>query len=100
MANEPGCDMLLRERGAQFHNSPTVGSNMKRLLLTLFLLAAATTHATIAADWPQWRGPHRDGTSQEPGLLGQWSADGPALVWQADDVDYGYGTPAVAGDRL
>src|SRR4029077_16334520 len=34
------------------------------------------------------------------GLLDQWPTDGPRFVWQVDDVDYGYGTPAVAGDRL
>ena len=52
------------------------------------------------ADWPQWRGPHRDGISQETGLLDEWPADGPTLVWQIDDVGYGYSTPAVVGDRL
>jgi outer membrane protein assembly factor BamB len=73
---------------------------MKRTYLTLIFLSLAATQTVSAADWPQWRGPHRDGTSQETGLLDQWPTDGPKLVWQVDDVDYGYGTPAVAGDRL
>jgi outer membrane protein assembly factor BamB len=74
---------------------------MKRTLLTLSLITLIASQAAAnAADWPQWRGPHRDGISQEAGLLGEWSADGPKKVWQVDDVDYGYGTPAVAGDRL
>ncbi len=32
---------------------------------------------TTTADWPQWRGPQRDGISRETGLLKQWPAGGP-----------------------
>ena len=53
-----------------------------------------------AADWPQWRGPNRDGISRETGLLKQWPAEGPKLVWQVNDAGGGYSTPAVVGDRL
>jgi outer membrane protein assembly factor BamB len=53
-----------------------------------------------AADWPQWRGPHRDGTSKETGLLNEWPKDGPTLVWQLRDIGGGYSTPAVVGGRL
>jgi outer membrane protein assembly factor BamB len=54
----------------------------------------------IAADWAQWRGPKRDGASPETGLLKQWPAEGPKLVWQIDDAGFGFGTPAVVGDRM
>jgi outer membrane protein assembly factor BamB len=76
---------------------------IKPNLLALSFIAAATVVASPfsrAADWPQWRGPERNGVSQEAGLLGQWPADGPKLAWRIDDIDYGYGTPAVAGQRL
>lgn len=53
-----------------------------------------------AADWPQWRGPQRDGISSETGLSDQWPDAGPRLVWQANDVGWGYSTPSVVGDRL
>lgn len=53
-----------------------------------------------AADWPQWRGPHRNGVSKETGLLPQWPKVGPKLLWQLKDIGFGYSTPAVAGDRL
>jgi outer membrane protein assembly factor BamB len=66
------------------------------LALTVVLLAGLT----FAADWPQWRGPNRDGLSQETGLLQQWPADGPKLVWQKKDIGTGYSTPAVVGDRV
>jgi outer membrane protein assembly factor BamB len=56
--------------------------------------------AAGAADWPQWRGPHRDGVSQETGLLKEWPKEGPKLLWQLKDVGFGYSTPAVVGDRI
>src|SRR5688500_18147735 len=54
----------------------------------------------LAANWPQWRGPQRDGISQETGLLQEWPAEGPPLVWQVDDLGGGYSTPAVVNDRI
>ncbi|MGD9646442.1 MAG: PQQ-binding-like beta-propeller repeat protein [Pirellulales bacterium] len=53
-----------------------------------------------AADWPQWRGPERTGISPEKGLLTEWPAEGPKLVWHVKDLGDGYSTPAVVGDRL
>jgi len=60
----------------------------------------ASSSASLAADWPQWRGPHRDGISTETGLLQEWPNDGPKLLWQATDLGDGYSTPAIAGGRL
>src|SRR5215204_570977 len=54
----------------------------------------------IGADWPQWRGPQRTGISTETGLLKEWPKQGPKLLWQRDDIGDGYGTPAIAGDRV
>lgn len=53
-----------------------------------------------AADWPQWRGPNRDGISQEKGLLKDWPQEGPKLLWKLNDIGTGYSTPSVVGDRL
>ena len=53
-----------------------------------------------AADWPQWRGPLRDGVSQESGLLVEWPKEGPKLLWQVADIGNGYATPTVVGRRL
>jgi outer membrane protein assembly factor BamB len=66
----------------------------------LLLVVAVLGISSLAADWPQWRGPERDGVSKETGLLKEWPKDGPKLLWQVTDIDYGYSTPAVAGDRL
>jgi len=55
---------------------------------------------TSTSDWPQWRGPRRDGISEERGLLKQWPPQGPKLIWQVDDIGDGYSTPAVVGARI
>src|ERR687890_744824 len=56
--------------------------------------------AAAASDWPQWRGSGRDGTSREGGLLKQWPAGGPKLLWQVNDIGDGYSTPVVVRDRI
>jgi len=53
-----------------------------------------------AADWPQWRGPQRDGTSVEKGLLREWPKAGPRLLWKIKEAGSGFSTPAVVGDRI
>jgi outer membrane protein assembly factor BamB len=56
--------------------------------------------ALPAADWPQWRGPHRDGVSAESGLLKEWPAGGPKLLWKAVGLGGGYSAPSVAAGRV
>jgi len=56
--------------------------------------------ATLTTDWPQWRGPERNGISEERGLLKQWPAEGPKLLWQVNDIGDGFSTPAVVGTRI
>jgi outer membrane protein assembly factor BamB len=72
---------------------------MSTRLLALVTLGVVTLGAA-ADDWPQWRGPRRDGTSQEKGLLGHWPKEGPKLLWHAKDIGFGYSAPAVVGDRI
>ncbi|HET6883866.1 MAG TPA: PQQ-binding-like beta-propeller repeat protein [Pirellulales bacterium] len=69
-------------------------------MLALAVAFCVTGAVCLADDWPQWRGPRRDGISQEKGLLGEWPKGGPKLVWQIDDLGDGYSTPAVADGRL
>lgn len=51
-------------------------------------------------DWPQWRGPNRDGKSPETGLLKSWPAGGPPLAWRATGAGEGYSSFAATGGRL
>ncbi len=53
-----------------------------------------------AGDWPQWRGPERDGHSDETGLVDHWPADGPRLVWKAGHLGRGFSSLSIAGDRI
>ncbi len=66
--------------------------------LAVVVLLAAWPLA--AEDWPQWRGPQRDGISTETGLLREWPAAGPPLVWKASGAGDGYSSIAVSGGRL
>jgi outer membrane protein assembly factor BamB len=70
-------------------------------LLQILALGVLNAPAILhAADWPQWRGPNRDGLSQEKGLLKEWPKDGPKLVWQVKDIGAGFSTPAIVGKRI
>ncbi len=71
----------------------------KPLLTTLAALAIASS-AALAADWPTWRGPKRDGLSTETGLLTEWPAGGPPLAWKATGCGVGYSSVSVAGGRV
>ena len=62
------------------------------------LLSIATLHA--ASDWPQWQGADRTRHSKETGLLKEWPATGLPVVWTANGLGEGYGSMAVAGDRV
>src|SRR6266404_1618418 len=53
-----------------------------------------------AADWPQWRGPNRDGISSETGLLTSWPTGGPRALWKTSGLGEGYSSPAIAEGRL
>jgi len=75
----------------------------KRVVLAgvmLLFACAAQVLAQPGANWPQWRGPNRDGVSKETGLLKQWPAEGPPLVWKASGAGGGYSTVSVADGRL
>jgi outer membrane protein assembly factor BamB len=54
----------------------------------------------LAQDWPQFRGPKRDGLSADTKLLAQWPVGGPRLVWQAKGVGGGYASVSVAKDKV
>ena len=77
---------------------------MKRLIVVVAALVAFASavggQAPGAGDWPQWRGPDRNGISKETGLLAQWPKAGPPQVWATSELGAGYGSIAVRGDRI
>ena len=71
------------------------------------LLSSLTTAALFAADadWPQWRGPNRDGVATDsPKLLDVWPTNGPARVWKSEFIPSfrtgGAGSPVVADGKV
>src|SRR5947209_7477411 len=57
---------------------------------SLLLMMAWLVIPVAGADWPQWRGPQRDGISREAGLLDAWPAGGPPQLWKTQGLGQGY----------
>jgi outer membrane protein assembly factor BamB len=75
---------------------------MKRMWVLLFVLSLANVALAQSnnANWPQWRGPNRDGISKETGLLKEWPAEGPPLLWKATGAGRGFSSFSIANGRL
>lgn len=61
--------------------------------------------AGAASDWPQWRGPSRNGILPDsPPLAGEWPAKGLMKLWDGEtipsDDDGGHGSVVAAGGRV
>ncbi len=51
-------------------------------------------------DWPTFHGSRRDNISHETGLLTQWPADGPTMIWAAEGIGEGYATVSIANGAV
>ncbi len=67
----------------------------------LAAIALPTLPASVAAsaDWPQWRGPNRDGLSPATTLRTDWPAAGPRVLWKTA-IGRGFSSVAVVGGRV
>ena len=52
------------------------------------------------ADWPQWRGPLRDGICTETGLLKEWPEGGPTLLRTLEGIGRGWSSPSIVDGRI
>ena len=73
-------------------------------LVTVTVAVLITCSVLIAADWPQWRGPSRDGVAPDsPALATTLPADGLPLLWKTGNIPSGdqggFGSISVVGDR-
>lgn len=59
------------------------------------IIGCLLIHQLTYAQWPQWRGPMRDGSSSETNLLKSWPAEGPKLLWSSDTIGDGYGSATI-----
>jgi outer membrane protein assembly factor BamB len=51
-------------------------------------------------DWPQFRGPNRDGISPDKGLLAEWPEKGPRMIWKAGNLGIGFSSVCISGNRI
>jgi outer membrane protein assembly factor BamB len=82
--------------GARARGAPAALATLAMLSGVAILALAAVA---AAGDWPQFRGPHRDGVSPEAHLLRTWPAGGPRRLWQVP-IGEGYSHLTVAGGRV
>lgn len=68
---------------------------MKLCLVAAIAFLAVTSPAV---DWPQWRGPNRDGISAEK-VIAVWPAEGPRVLWRAS-VGTGFSSVSVSQGRV
>ena len=73
----------------------TSKSAVPALWAALLISAVAAT----SAEWPQWLGPMRNGTSSEENLLLEWPDAGPEVIWR-NPLGRGFSAVSVAGGRL
>ncbi len=70
-------------------------SGFGTIFLFLFTMAAPHIGRANTSDWPQWRGPQRNGKSPETGLLKTWPEQGPKILWSIDGLGRGHSSPSV-----
>src|SRR5690349_16658599 len=64
--------------------------------LAVSLVSLSVAHGD---DWPQWRGPTRDGVWRETGLVEKFAGDEVPIVWRVP-VGSGYSGPTIAGGKV
>src|SRR5262249_46438490 len=72
---------------------------MLRLRVLAFFVFLWLPLYTLAADWPQFLGPNRDGVSAETGLNLDWSKEKPKVAWKVQ-LGSGYSSLAVVGTKI
>ena len=64
--------------------------------VSLFAGILFLANVCLADDWPQFRGPTRDGKSAETGLLKKWPEGGPKRLWSAGGLGIGFSSVAIS----
>lgn len=64
------------------------------------LLILVTPLLNYAQTPTKWRGPNQNGYYPDTGLLKEWPAGGPEILWQYDKLGEGFSSPAFGNDRI
>jgi outer membrane protein assembly factor BamB len=68
---------------------------MKMKKIAVLILSLGTVFSAYAQDPTAWRGPTRDGIYHESGLLKQWPAEGPEVLWSYEELGKGHSSAIV-----
>ncbi len=79
---------------------PSLFSYSRRATVAGFSLVFWSCALASAADWPNWRGPHQDGTTDETDLPLKWDAASSNVKWKVRLPERGNSTPIIWGDKL
>jgi len=71
---------------------------MYKKFIALVAIGWLSAQVVAAEDWPQWRGPERNGASREKGWADQWPKEGPPIAWKAA-VGLGFSSVVVSGGK-
>ena len=63
-------------------------------------MLSLTVTVAIAGDWPQWRGPGRDGKSAETGLIKNWDKTPPKHLWTIEGMGKGFASVSISKGSL
>jgi outer membrane protein assembly factor BamB len=73
---------------------------MNRLILVSIALLSALTQCKTEIQKSEWRGPNRTGVYAEKGLLKEWPAEGPKMLWHLDSIPTGHSSAAIAHNTV
>jgi outer membrane protein assembly factor BamB len=68
---------------------------MKMLVFLLLIVSSVS----LAADWPQFQGPNRDGKAVDQGIAKSWPEKGPKELWSVP-LGEGFAGPAIVGNEI
>jgi outer membrane protein assembly factor BamB len=74
-------------------------SNRVSILIAIVIVGMSFTASGRAGDWPHWRGPHLNGTSDENNLPATWD-ESENVAWRTSLPGHSSATPVVANGRV
>ncbi len=98
LATYPDAALAANRPANRSASARTVPSGWRRALW-LFALACFFACDGFADDWPQWLGPKRDSIWRETGIVEEFPAGGPPVIWRTP-IGAGYSGPSVAQARV
>ena len=79
-------------------NKTAKGTSRNGLMVLMVFVVLLLCGAVYGGDWPWWRGPSRNGISEEKGWNARWPEGGPKVLWKAS-VGIGFSTFAVSDGK-